>query len=297
MINKLKNFLKRKIKRDTFLWKVLVEFKRGFYRLYSLILEMQLIFNTWRYEFKHWVQVLFFAYRRKLKAEVCQSKLVSVIIPAVGESNLSNSQQEYYFSVLKKLVYDYLPNQTYKNYEAIVYCDGPNKKVQYLCACLNDPRIKVYVLEKETNLFGHPQTRQGIMIAKGDFFVRMNCDNHPYSEYLETLLNGFEEDIGVVYARTIFKGKARQFHKMDFVKNKFGGVSNDFKAFLLPRDKYGILKCTNIDCMNYMVRMDLAKKYVNSWDDRFAADWFFIASLLENGVKAKFIDRLIGDKL
>lgn len=296
MINKLKNLLKKKIKRNTFLWEVLVEFKRGFYRLYSLILEIPLIFNTWRYEFKHWVQVPLFVYRRKSKVEVCQSRLVSVIIPAVGEGNLSNSQQAYYFSVLKKLLCKYLPNQTYKNYEAIVYCDGPNKKAEHFVNNLGDPRVKFQALEKETNLFGHPQTRQGVMVAKGDFFVRMNCDNRPYPEYLETLLNGFEEDIGVVYARVIFKGKARQFHKADFVKKNFGGIPNDFKAFLFPRDKYGILKCANIDCMNYIVKMDLAKKYVNFWNDKFEADWFFIEALLQGGVKFKFVDKLIGYK-
>ena len=295
-MNNLKNFLKRKIKQYTFIWKLVVVFKQSFYRFYSFILEIRLMLNTWRYEFNYWIQVLLFAHRRRLKVEVCQSKLVSIIVPVVGENNLSNSQQKYYFSGLKKLLYKYLPNQTYKNYEVIVYCDGPNKKVQYLCNSLNDPRIKVYALEKETNLFGHPQTRRGIMVAHGDFFVRMNCDNIPFSEYLETLLAGFKKDIGIVYARVIFKGKAREFHKRNFIGNKFMGVPNDLKAFILPRDKHGILKCTNIDCMNYMVRMDLAKKYVDRWSNDFSADWDFIEALLQDGVKFKFVDKLIGYK-
>ncbi|MBD3248793.1 hypothetical protein GF336_01995 [Candidatus Woesearchaeota archaeon] len=62
------------------------------------------------------------------------------------------------------------------------------------------------------------------------------------------------------------------------------------------KDDDGIIKPKNIDCMNYMVKMDLAKKYVDSWDNSFAADWFFIEKLLKENVKYKFIDKLIGVK-
>ncbi|MCX5713510.1 MAG: hypothetical protein NT033_01585, partial [Candidatus Omnitrophica bacterium] len=60
--------------------------------------------------------------------------------------------------------------------------------------------------------------------------------------------------------------------------------------------KEGLLKLENIDCMNYMVRMNLAKKYVNYWSDDFIADFLFLEGLLKNGLMAKFIDEIIGEK-
>ena len=231
----------------------------------------------------------------KAKNSACSPGLVSIIIPVPGENCQPNSLKQYYLSGLKRLLRDHLPGQTHKNYEAIVYCDGPNKEIESLVNCLRDQRVKVHTLEKYTGLFGHPQTRKGIMAAKGDLFVRMNCDNRPYPEYLEVLVNGFDDDIGIVYGRTVFKGKARRDHEVNF-SDKYRGISNEMRAFIIPRDKRGLLKETNIDCMNYMVKTDLARKYSNAWNDDFAADWFFIERLLQEGTKARFIDRLIGEK-
>ena len=248
--------------------------------------------NTRRYEFNDWIKYRAFKMNRKTD----QSRLISIIIPILGEGQQPNYRYEEDFSVLKNLLSNYLSRQTYKNYEAIVYCDGPNKMAQSFCDSLNDPRVKIYFLEKKTGLWGHPQTREGIVIAKGEFFVRMNFDNHPYPEYLETLISGFEEDIGIVYGRVIFAKKARRtYDKFLFTKN-FNGISNELHSFIIPRDRRGALKDGNIDCMNYMVSSVIAKKYVNFWNDDFNADWWFIEGLLKNKIKAKFIDRILGYK-
>jgi len=217
--------------------------------------------------------------------------MISIVIPT-----LSKGIQEDHLSKLERLLSEYLPSQTYDDYEAIVYCDGPNRKVEAMAASLNDYRIKVHSTPETLGKWGHPQTRMGIALAQGDFFVRMNDDNYPYATYLETLKSGFGESVGFVYARILFKGAARWNHDRIFKKRAFGGIKNQLEG-TVPRDIAGTLAGSNIDCMNYMTRMDLAKRFVDAWNDEFAADWHFIERLLKEDTGYRFIDSIIGDKL
>jgi hypothetical protein len=261
-------------------------------KIYSNLKYTIYVVNTWKYEIIKWVYYYCFDSREKTIISVESPKLISIIIPT-----LAKGKQRNHFLLLKKLLCRYLPNQKYNHYEAIVYCDGPNQDVYEMVTSLSDERIKVYSSDKTFGLYGHPQTREGIKIAKGDFFIRMNDDNYPHPEYLETLLGGFDEHTGVVYGRVAFKGKARQGdHCYVFLNEKHRGIPNDLKAFILPRDIKGSIWRTNIDCMNYMVRMEIAKQYIDKWSDDFAADWFFIEAIQKAGIQFKFVDRLIGDK-
>ncbi len=199
---------------------------------------------------------------------------------------MSKGPQADHILKLKKLLSVYLTNQTHQNYEAIVWCDGPNAIVESMAASLKDARIKICNSDGTIGKWGHPQTRLGVSSATGDYFVRMNDDNKPYRYYLQFLLNAFDDDTGFVYGRVIFKGDARKIHSLS-LKN----------SFIIPGDKNGQLRCKNIDCMCYMVRMDLAKKYIKHWNDEYAADWRFVEALLRNGVKSKFVNSVIGNKL
>jgi len=231
--------------------------------------------NTWHFQIRDlWIR----PHRHTTVPNV--SGKVSIIIPT-----LSKGKQADHLPMLHKLLSRHLPRQTYDNYEAIVYCDGPNPEVEKMVECLNDDRIKVLATETTLAKWGHPQTRLGIMAAMGEYFVRMNDDNVPWPNYLETLVGGFDQDVGVVYGRIIFKGDARRAHSRALMR-----------SFVLPGDKDGTLEHMNIDYMNYMVRMDLARKNVQHWDDSYASDWVAIDSLLRQKIKAVFRDVLIGEK-
>jgi cellulose synthase/poly-beta-1,6-N-acetylglucosamine synthase-like glycosyltransferase len=232
-------------------------------------------FNTLRYQVKD----TFLKITRKdilLKGD----NKVSILIPT-----LSKGKQADHLPKLKKLLSTYLPQQTFNHYEALVYCDGRNEMVEAMVKSLCDDRIKIFYTDNTLAKWGHPQTRMGITLATGEYFVRLNDDNKPYKNYIQSLVSGFDQKIGVVYGRVIYKGDARKAHD-----------SSLMKSFVIPGDREGGLRITNIDCMNYMVKTDLAKKYVEHWNDKFEADWFFIEAMLLDGIKAKFIDRIIGDK-
>lgn len=205
---------------------------------------------------------------------------VSVIIPT-----LSKGVQLNHLPMLRQLLAVYLPRQTHGNYEAIVYCDGRNEQVFELITGLNDPRIRVFETERTLAAYGHPQTRMGVAISTGDYFVRLNDDNRPGPEFLEHLLAGQDDAHLISYGRVIFCGDARKAHAASLQR-----------SFVIPGDRPGRLAMGNIDCMNYMVRMDMARKFIDHWDDSYAADWNFLDALIRSGVKAKFVDRILGDK-
>jgi hypothetical protein len=242
------------------------------------------------YVAKHWIRTMnTFKYRvRDVCLTISRKNLsgknmgkVSIIIPTLGKGAQAN-----HLPKLKQLLSKYLPDQAYRNYEALVYCDGPNRLVEDMVSLLGDDRIKVYHTDCTMGKWGHPQTRMGILAATGDYCVRMNDDNKPYANYLQTLVNGHGEGVGITYGRVVYKGEARKAHDHSLRR-----------SFVIPGDRKGLLRRANIDCMNYMIKMELAKKYADFWGDTYGADWLFLEALLKNDIKAKFIDRIIGEKL
>ena len=234
-----------------------------------------LTLNTYVYQLWDLARSLF---RERSRGEMTGE--ISIVVPT-----LCRGEQADHLPKLKKLLAEYLPKQSYKNYEAIVFCDGRNERVEAMVASLKDNRIKVCFTEKAEGKWGHPRTRLGIARATGEYFVRMNDDNKPYEHYLETLLSGFDNEAGITYGRVVFRGTARMYHRRSFKS-----------FFIIPGDKAGVLRVANIDCMNYMVKMDLAKKYVDRWNDEFCADWSFLEGIVAHGHRAKFIDEIIGEK-
>ncbi len=205
---------------------------------------------------------------------------ISIIIPT-----LSKGEHVDHLPKLKKLLSIYLPSQSYKNYEVLVYCDGLNEAVKDMVKSLNDNRIKIYLPENTTGKWGNQRIRMGISGATGSPCVILNDDYKPYKSYLQALINGFDQDTGIVYGRVIFKGEARERH--------FSNLKN---SYVIPNDKKGDLRLTNLDMCCCMVRMSLAKRYVDFLDDSNSGDWNFIEALLKSGVKARFVDKIIGDK-
>jgi glycosyltransferase involved in cell wall biosynthesis len=207
--------------------------------------------------------------------------LVSILIPTLARGRHAGR-----LATLQTLLAQHLPAQTYQDYEAIVYCDGQNREVERMIAELDDSRIRVYsTADAAESAWGHPQTRLGIDVALGEYFVRINDDNRPYPEYLRTLVEGFSGDTGISYGRVVFKGDARKAYS-DLLRG----------SYVIPRDRHAVLENGNIDCLCYMVRMGLARRYRDFWGDMYAADWRFLEAMLADGVRANFVNRLIADK-
>ena len=217
--------------------------------------------------------------------------LVELIIPFPAEGRLSADRHDYYFRNLRKMILEYLPNQTYINFLATVYCDGENSLVENLLETRSDQRFRYKATDGNDSNWGHVQTRKGIEESEAEFVVRMNCDNEPFSDFLEILVQGAATGADLIYARVIYRGVAAREHFPTF-----SDYPNELGAFVLPKDRKGSLEFRNIDCMNYMVRSAAAKKHASCWGNNYAADWQFIEEVVKSGGTPHFIDRIIGYK-
>ena len=216
---------------------------------------------------------------------------VEIIIPFPAQGRVSPLKHDYYMRSLRKLITTHLPQQTYTNYRATIYCDGENPEVSSLLEKIADHRFSYRSTDGKESSWGHVQTRLGILESEASFIVSMNCDNEPFPEYLEALLSGFADGIDAVYGRVIYSGPAAREHLPTFAD-----YPNVLQAFVLPKDKSGVLEFRNIDCMNYMVRSEAAKRNASFWSQSFVADWDFIDAVSNHGLAAAFVDRIIGYK-
>ena len=94
-------------------------------------------------------------------------------------------------------------NQTYKNIELIVVNDYPEGKelVQKLAQALNelgDSRIRYICHEKNSGACAARNT--GIMNGNGEFVALLDDDDEWMPEKIETMLNAFTEEVGLVYS-------------------------------------------------------------------------------------------------
>lgn len=210
------------------------------------------------------------------------SALVSIVIPT-----LCAGPHVHRIYALERLLRRDLPAQSHTNYEALVISDGHNLDVAALVNALGDSRVRYAATEARTGFWGHPATRLGLDMARGDYFVRMNDDNRPYHDFLANLLSGFCDDVEVTYARVVFANEARRFWAPYFA---------DRWSYILPSDHMDHLHSDNIDCMNVMVSIGAAKARADAWNDAIDADWRFLEAVLNGGAKCAFVDRLIGQK-
>lgn len=102
--------------------------------------------------------------------------LISVIMPTYNRcSFLQKRIDEFY-------------NQTYKNCELIIINDASNDGTKEFLSKLNDSRIKIINLDKNSHNVSIPRNI-GISVAEGEFICHCDDDDIQLSTKLETLYN------------------------------------------------------------------------------------------------------------
>ena len=82
-----------------------------------------------------------------------------------------------------------LSRQTFRNFEVLVYHDGP-KATSYeadLGQVPPPPGLRFFVTGERENNWGHSNRNRGIHAAKGDYIVHLNADNVLYDDALEEI--------------------------------------------------------------------------------------------------------------
>lgn len=120
-----------------------------------------------------------------------QNKLVSVTI------NAYNSEK-YIAETLDSVV-----NQTYKNLQIIVIDDASTDNTVNIIKSFNDPRIELYVLEKNGHISN--ANNEGYRKVRGDYMVHIDSDDIMMPDLIEKSVGFLEqnEDYGAVFCRPV----------------------------------------------------------------------------------------------
>lgn len=165
-------------------------------------------------------------------------------------------------------------NQTYKNIELIVVNDYPEGKelVQKLAQALNelgDSRIRYICHEKNSGACAARNT--GIMNGNGEFVALLDDDDEWMPEKIETMLNAFTEEVGLVYSsfylgnpengKIVTRGtKSGDIKKEMLCKNLVSGTSMPMirrKCF----DDCGMFDVNLLSSQDYDMWMRITLKY------------------------------------
>ena len=109
-------------------------------------------------------------------------------------------------------------NQSYKNIELIIVCDGEREEYEKIKK-MNEPKIKVLLNEKNRGL---PYSlNRAIRNATGDYIARMDSDDISVSNRIEKQVKFLEEheDIGVCGTEAILFGE-KKGKKRIYLKNE-----------------------------------------------------------------------------
>ena len=99
-------------------------------------------------------------------------------------------------------LYKSLINQTYSNWEWVVFDDSPSNHTDsydYI-KNINDERIKLYSNDKHSGIIGEVK-KKSFLLGSGDILVEVDHDDELIDTCLENLLVGYSysDDIGFVY--------------------------------------------------------------------------------------------------
>lgn len=108
----------------------------------------------------------------------------------------SHKHHEYIFEL-----YESITNQTYNNWEWILYLNGNFKKESLPSEILNDERVKIYTNYDENSNIGYVKNK-AFSLGMGDVLVEADHDDILTSDCLEELAKAFKEnkDCGFVYS-------------------------------------------------------------------------------------------------
>lgn len=229
---------------------------------------------------------------------------VSVIVPAFNNARYLNT------------CLDSILNQTYQDFEVIVYNDGSTDDSEYILNSYNNEYSNVFVYSIENRGQGYCRNR-ALEKARGDFILFVDSDDFIESITLETLIKRIEEDCSdmVVFDYKYFKNGIYTYSSVNQVfKNKtlngkdclkilgldnFFSVTKFYKKSFLNQNHilYGeghlyedlpflvncAVKATKISLLHsplYTVRVTSSSSTKTNYDSNIHADSFIQAAQL-----------------
>lgn len=217
-----------------------------------------------------------------------------------------------------------LLDQTYKNFETLIYHDGPlSRPLPDIYKKL--PNHRVFVTQRRENNWGHGNRDRGIKQAEGEYIVHLNPDNLLYNNALEEIVKTSEKPFSEYPCLLVDKKTKRsaghlnkQADKKILEKYLLIGTNN---IIIIPihmqgHFRYGLYNFgssrnmkfknhkqiftgdpaikNNIDCMQLVMKRELWLSYGGWYDKSKESDGnMYMKFVHENG--ARYCDKVLGE--
>lgn len=187
-----------------------------------------------------------------------------------------------------------LLGQTYKDFEVLVYHDGPTSRPLPIP---EDNRFKMRITSRRCNDWGHTNRNKGIREAQGEYIIHFNPDNMLYSNALDTLVNESEKKYENIPSEMVPPNDIIIFPIiMRGMQTNGHGLWRDTKSATdncMIFTGYPTMK-NNIDAMQLVMKRSLWNKYGGWYDLREQSDGnMYPRFVMEN--KARYCPEILGE--
>jgi glycosyltransferase involved in cell wall biosynthesis len=167
-----------------------------------------------------------------------------------------------------------LTAQSNPNWKAHIVADCPDddvvEQMKTMVTFFNDERIRLTVLDKRYNDWGHTPRQYGLDNATEDWVIMTGEDNYYVPEFVDIMLGESEH---------------QHFVYCDMVHN---WINKDYIPLLSK------LQLGRIDIGSFMVKSNMAKKIKLRIDQEWA-DWYFVEEFMKKftAAKMKKVNRIL----
>lgn len=182
-----------------------------------------------------------------------------------------------------------LVDQTFKDFEVLVYHDGPINRAIITPVSLNS---KIIITDERENDWGHSNRDRGIKKAKGEYIIHFNPDNILYPNALEEIYREsvkpypIETTDSIIIFPILMKGM--QTNGKVVWRDQQNADSNYLIFTGLPTIKY------NIDCMQLVMKKSLWLSN-GGWNDKSKESDGNMYPKFVNQYGARYCSKILGE--
>lgn len=166
-----------------------------------------------------------------------------------------------------------LADQTFKDFELIIWHDGPKRVPYHDEVPLAEMGLDPVLINSDVRIndWGHSGRDAGMRIAKGDYFIQFNIDNIFFSDAFETLAEALDEQEEKIIIFPVHHWKAAG-----------GAVFAGWPPVL-----------NGIDCMQLVAHRDIWAEVNYWWSKDYASDGIIYENMCQR-FPSRHLDKCLG---
>jgi len=170
---------------------------------------------------------------------------------------------------------DSMLNQSFTDFEFIIFNDGSTDKTREILESYTDPRIQIF----HQNNLGIAQTlNKGINLAKGEYIARMDADDISQPDRLAQQVNWLNDNLDHCAVAT-------RIQLIDINGNDVGGWSSDENTTTSEEIRKFLPSVNCLAHSSVMIRADIIRKYLYDPKQWHSEDYDLWLRITSDGLK------------